>query len=249
MIELGTGILLWCVFALVMAGTVKGVLGIGIPMVSISMLALVVDVPTAVALLPVPIVLANLYQSLFSGQLRNTFRRFGPLVLAVVIGTFLGARMLVQIDPRVLLGVIGAVVLIFAATAYLPNPVRLGPRAERWVGPPIGLLGGVLGGMTTFFGPPIIMYLFALNLEKDEFVGTISTIYLCAGVPLAVGLGMYGIMGPREYLWSCAAAVPVFLGLVIGQWLRTRISHTAFRNALLLMLIVVGVRLLYRALV
>ena len=248
MSELGAGVLLWCVFALVMAGTVKGVLGIGIPMVSISMLALVVPVPMAVALLPVPIVLANLYQSLFGGQLRNTFRRFGLLILAVVAGTFLGASLLVQIDQGFLLGVVGAVVLVFAASAYLPSRVRLGARAERWLGPPVGLLGGVLGGMTTFFGPPIIMYLFALNLEKDEFVGTVSTIYLCAGVPLAVGLGLYGMMGPREYLWSFAAAAPIFLGIAIGQWLRTRISHTAFRNALLLMLVVVGVRLVYRAL-
>jgi len=246
--ELGTGVLLWCGFALVMAGTVKGILGIGVPVVSVSMLSLVIDVPMAVALLPVPILLANLYQSLFGGQLSKTFRRFGLLILAVVVGTFAGARMLAEVDQRVLLGIVGAAVLMFAVTAFYPRRAHLGARTERWLGVPVGLLGGVLGGMTTFFGPPIIMFLFALNLHKDEFVGTISTIYLCAGVPLAIGLGMFGVMGPREYLWSSAAAVPIFLGVLIGQWLRTRISQSAFRNVLLSMLVVVGVRLLYRAL-
>ena len=101
--------------------------------------------------------------------------------------------------------------------------------------------------MTTFFGPPLIMFLFALNLQKDEFVGTISTIYLCAGVPLAVGLGMFGVMGPREYLWSAAATVPILLGVLVGQWMRMRISQTMFRNGLLMMMVVVGIRLIYRA--
>ena len=247
MTELGTWVLLWCILAFVMAGTVKGILGIGVPVVSVSMLSLVIDVSMAVALLPVPIILGNLYQSLFGGHLRATFRRFGLLILAVVIGTFAGARLLAEIDQRILLGVVGAAVLLFAVTAFIPRSAHLGPRAERWLCAPVGFLGGLLGGMTTFFGPPLIMFLFALNLHKDEFVGTISTIYLCAGVPLAVGLGVFGVMGAREYLWSAAAAVPVFAGVLIGQWMRTRISQTAFRNGLLLMMVVVGVRLIYRA--
>lgn len=247
MTELGAGVLLWCVFALLAAGTVKGILGIGVPVVSVSMLSLVVDVSMAVALLPVPIVLANLYQSFFSGQLVNTFKRFGPMIIAVVIGTFAGARILVEVDQRTLLGIVGASVLLFAVTAFYPRRASLGPRAERWLCVPVGLLGGVLGGMTTFFGPPLIMFLFALNMQKDEFVGTISTIYLCAGIPLAVGLGMFGVMGPREYLWSTIAAVPIFLGVLLGQWMRMRISQTMFRNGLLLMMVVVGIRLIYRA--
>ncbi|NIM74430.1 MAG: TSUP family transporter, partial [Gammaproteobacteria bacterium] len=105
----------------------------------------------------------------------------------------------------------------------------------------------VLGGMTTFFGPPLIMFLFALDLEKDVFVGTISTLYLCAAVPLAFALGMFGVMGAQEYLWSTIAAAPLFLGVLIGQWLRARISQSLFRRGLLVMLLVVGVRLVYRA--
>lgn len=230
-----------------MAGTVKGILGIGVPVVSVSLLSMVISVPAAVALLPVPILLSNLYQSLFGGKVDSTFRRFGLLIAALVIGTFVGARLLIDIDQRALIGIVGTAVLIFAVSGHFPAHMRLGRRGERWLATPVGFLAGVLGGMTTFFGPPLIMFLFALNLDKDEFVGTISTVYLCAAVPLAVALGMFGIMGPQEYLWSTVAAAPLFLGVLIGQWLRTRISQSAFRRGLLLMLLVVGVRLLYRA--
>ena len=247
MAELSVAVLLWCAFALLMAGIVKGILGIGVPVVSVSLLSLVINVPMAVSLLPVPILLSNLWQSLFGGQGLSTFRRFGPLIVALVVGTFAGARLLVDFDQRTLIGIVGAAVLVFAVSAHFPGHLRLGQRAERWLGVPVGFLAGVLGGMTTFFGPPLIMFLFALNLEKDEFVGTISTLYLCAAVPLAAALGLFGIMGPAEYLWSTAAAAPVFLGVLIGQWLRIRISQTAFRRGLLLMLLVAGIRLISRA--
>lgn len=247
MAELGFELLIWCAFALFVAGVVKGILGIGVPVVSVSLLSLVISVPTAVALLPMPILLSNLWQSLSSGQVLRTLRRFAALIAALVVGTFLGARLLVDMDQRTLLGVVGVAVLVFAISAHFPRHLRVGPRTERWLGIPVGFLGGVLGGMTTFFGPPVIMFLFALNLEKDEFVGTISTIYLCAAIPLAAALGMFGFMGPEEYAWSTAAAAPLFLGVLTGQWLRTRISQSAFRRGLLLMLLVVGVRLIYRA--
>ena len=247
MAELGTGLLLWCAFALFAAGTVKGILGIGVPVVSVSLLSLVLEVPAAVALLPVPILLSNLWQSLSSGRVAPTFSRFGALIAALAVGTFVGAWLLVDTDERVLLGIVGAAVLAFAASAHFPHDLRIGPRAERWLGAPVGFAGGVLGGLTTFFGPPVIMFLFALRLEKDEFVGTISTIYLCAAVPLAVALGMFGFMGVDEFVWSAAAAAPLFVGVLAGQWLRSRISQSAFRRGLLLMLLVVGARLLYRA--
>lgn len=247
MTELGVGVLLWCAFAFLMAGTVKGILGIGVPVVSVSLLSLVIEVPAAVALLPVPILASNLYQSLFGGQVASTFRRFGPLIVALVIGTFVGARILVEIDQRALVGIVGAAVLIFAVSAHFPGHMRLGERGERWLGVPVGFLAGVLGGMTTFFGPPLIMFLFAIDLDKDEFVGIISTVYLCAAVPLALALGMFGVMGSEEYLWSTVAAAPLFVGVLMGQWLRARIARALFRRGLLLMLLVVGARLVYRA--
>lgn len=247
MAEFGFGIIAWCAFALFLAGIVKGILGIGIPVVSVSLLSLAITIPTAVTLLPVPMLLSNLWQSLASGRAGDTLRRFGPLIGALVIGTFVGARLLVELDQRILMGIVGAAVLVFAVSAHFPRYLRLGRRAERGLGVPIGFFAGVLGGMTTFFGPPLIMFLFALSLEKDEFVGTISTIYLCASIPLAAALGMYGFMDLEAYLWSAAAAVPLLLGVLIGQWLRSRISQSAFRRGLLLLLLVVGVRLLYRA--
>jgi uncharacterized membrane protein YfcA len=247
--DLSHTILLWCAFSLLTAGVIKGILGIGIPVVSVSMLSLAINVPMAVSLLPVPILVANLWQSLTSAYALPSLRRFWPLIAGLAVGTFLGARLLAGVDQRVLVGVVGVAVMLFSITGQFPLTLRIRPSRERWLGALVGLVGGVLGGMTTMFGPPIVMFLFALRLTKDEFVGCVATLYLCAAVPLVAALAWFGIMGATEFLWSGIATLPLFAGVLIGQWLRTRVSQDAFRRGLLVVLFLVGLRLVLRAFV
>lgn len=248
MSELGTLVLLWCTGVLLLAGTVKGVLGIGIPLISVSLLSLAIDVPLAVSLLPVPILFANLWQSLGSGYAAATLRRFWPLIAGIALGTFVGAHLLASVDPHALYAVVGAAVVIFSLTGQFEFRLRVPRRGEHWLGALVGVAGGVLGGMTTIFGPPVIMFLFALNLAKDEFVGSVSTIYLCTALPLIAALAWYRVMGMEQFLWSSAAVVPVFAGVLLGQRLRPLVSHLAFRRGLLVVLLLVGIRLLTRGL-
>lgn len=237
----------WCALTLLLAGTVKGLLGIGIPIISISLLSLVLDVPLAAALLPIPILLANFWQSLTSGYAPAALARFWPLVATLFAGTFVGARALVDFDERVLLAVIGSVVLVFSLAAHFPVSLSVPRRAEAWIGAGVGLVAGVLSGMTTIAGPPVIMFLFALRLEKEEFVGCISTLYLCASIPLIAAFGWVGVLDRDTLVWSSAAVVPIAAGMALGQWLRPRVSQELFRRGLLAVLLLVGLRLLQRA--
>ena len=75
MMEADAAFLLWCAVSLAVAGVVKGVTGIGIPMVSIALLSLVISVPQAVALLPVPILVANTWQAFRGGRFASSQRR------------------------------------------------------------------------------------------------------------------------------------------------------------------------------
>jgi uncharacterized membrane protein YfcA len=101
--------------------------------------------------------------------------------------------------------------------------------------------------MTTIFGPPVIMFLFALRLAKDEFVGSVSTIYLCTALPLIAALAWYGLMDVGQFLWSTAAVAPVLAGVLLGQRLRPLVGHVIFRRGLLVLLLLVGIRLTARA--
>ncbi|MFQ5995215.1 MAG: sulfite exporter TauE/SafE family protein [Acidiferrobacterales bacterium] len=249
MSELTVLALLWCCLTLLLAGIVKGVLGIGLPVISIPLLALVLQVPQAVALLPIPILVSNVWQAFYGGYFFTSLRRFWALILALIAGTAVGVKVLATVDQQVLFGLIGVIVILFSLTNYLQPQLHLPKRGELSVGIIVGFVGGVLGGLSTIFGPPLIMFLIALRLSKDEFVGTIATLYLTGAVPLLIALGAFDVMGLKELLWSALATVPLFLGVLLGQLLRNRLNQEVFRKGLLAMLVIAGIALVRRAFV
>lgn len=236
----------WCAAALGLAGFVKGVIGIGIPLVGVSLLSLMLTVPQAVALLPVPIIVANTWQAFHGGYFTKTCRRFAPLLAAMMIGTIIGAGLLSSIDQGLLMLIVGAVVLTFAAAELHRFRLRVPLRHHRVAGGVAGFLGGFLGGMSSVFGPPVIMFLTSLELGKEEFVGTISSIYLFAGIILGATLAGFGVAGLGELIWSALATVPLFAGMMVGQVTRRRVSEALFRKVLLIMLLLIGLNLIRR---
>jgi uncharacterized membrane protein YfcA len=248
MAELGSAALAWCVASLLLAGLVKGVTGIGIPLVSISLLTMVVSVPQSVLLLPVPIIVANIWQSLASGQALATCRRFWPMLAGVAAGMMLGAGALASLREAPLLIVIGALLSVFAVTDLMQLRFTVDPRHEKLAGVAVGGLGGVLGGVSSVMGPPIIMLLVSLRLGKEQFVGTIATIYLFAGVMMTVAFASYGVLDARQLLWSALATIPLLAGLLLGTLVRRAVSEDAFRRLLMLLLLCIGLNLLRRGL-
>ncbi len=247
MTETSALLITWCAASLAAAGVVKGVVGIGIPMVSIALLSLAVSVPQAVALLPVPILVANTWQAFRGGRFKAAVHRFWPLIAALGIGIAAGALLLKRVDDRVLQALIGMAVIVFSITSLSTPELRVSAGAEKSVGIVAGGLGGVLGGMSSLFGPPIMMFLVSLHLPRDEFVAVIGTIYLLGGVFLLAALTGVRVMGAEELALSSLATLPLLAGMVVGQRLRNRISQTAFRKGLLITVMLIGASVLLRA--
>jgi len=235
--------------ALFAGGAVKGTSGVGIPLVSLTLLSLFLPLADAVALLPVPMVAANLWQSFAGGHFVPTLRRFWPLVLAMVAGTVAGANVLAGLDRSTLNLVVGTIVVLFCLNGFVHPTLRLAPRAERGAGVVAGAVGGFMGGLSALFGPPIIVYFASLGLDRETFVGTISSIYLCCAVTLVVVFGSVGVMSGGQFVESIVACAPLLLGVWAGQWLRGRIREAVFRKVLLVVLLAVGARLIVTALV
>ncbi len=138
-------------------------LGFGMPLTAMSLLSAFLDVPTAAALNVLPMLCANLFQANRGGLFVATLRRFWPLLIALAIGTWIGATLVVTLDTRWLLGTLGTIVVLFSAIQYLHPHLRLPTRFERLMGTATGLVAGVIGGLTTVHGPPLIMYATALH--------------------------------------------------------------------------------------
>ena len=232
----------------VFGGVVKGVTGVGLPLVLVPLTAQFLPIPVAVALLTVPMVATNITQAAEGGDTLAAIRRLWPILVCVVVGLLIGVHLLLSIDRRVLSLILGISFLGLAALLLLMPHVRIGEATARWAGPVVGFAAGVLGGMSAMFGPPMIAYLVGRGTEPDSFVKQMAIFAFTASLTMLLALGGSGSMTWRDMLVSAVAILPIQAGMPLGRWLRRRTQPNWFRIAVLVILALGGLDMLRRAL-
>jgi uncharacterized membrane protein YfcA len=232
----------------VFGGVVKGVTGVGLPLVLVPLTAQFLPIPVAVALLTVPMVATNIAQAAEGGHTLAAIRRLLPILVCVIIGLLIGVRLLLSIDQRVLSLVLGLSFLALAALLMLMPRVRIGEANARWIGPIVGFLAGVLGGMSAMFGPPMIAYLVGRGTDPDSFVKQMAIFAFTASLTMLIALGSSGAVSGTDFLMSAAAIIPIQLGMPLGRRLRRRVPPGVFRALVLFVLAAGGLDMLRRAL-
>ena len=238
----------WCFFALWCGGFIKGALGVGTPLLTVPMMALVLPPQMAIAIMAIPVVVANLWQFAQAERSGAVVARFWPTFVAILVGTWFGVKILSVIDEQTLLVVVGISVIGFALLQgsrfrlHLPDPL------VKPAGVFFGGASGLIGGLSSFFGPMLIVYLISIrNLDKNQFVSSISFLYVSAVVPWTITLHLFGILDQRMLIYSALATIPVTIGLLIGQRIRRRISDARFQYLIIGILVVSGCSMLWRA--
>jgi uncharacterized membrane protein YfcA len=247
--EIGTpvlGLILGCALMLSFGGLVKGVLGVGLPLVTVPLLSLLLPSPQAMGMLVVPVLLANFIQAVQGGNLLFALRRFAPLMLAQLAATLAAVYLSQTISVRVINWFMAFSVISAVVVMALQPKGEISPRHQAWVGPLLGVFSGTLGGVSSLSGPLIITYLMALRLSRDEFVGSISIIYFMGSLPMYGAMLWWGRFGWSEVGWSVLAMAPVYLGMMLGNRLRAHLSEQVFRRLMLAFLTLLAMMLVFK---
>ena len=235
-------IVLVIILAVLAGGLVKGTLGFGMPMVALPIIAFIIPPTTAMILLCAPIFLTNFLQIKFKEGVSSY--RFLPMFLSLVVGLIIGARLILEIDINTITQII-AVSIIFAALVncfgFKINNIK--QNYEKIITTIIGFGSGILGGLSTFYDPPMLAYLVAVDLPKEKFVRTVSTMYFIGSFPLYGSLIYYGFATKEDLIFSLILIIPAFISQQIGTKIRDKINHKQFRNLVLFTLIVLGISL------
>ncbi len=240
-LELGIGVFL-------LAGIVKGVVGLGLPTVAMALLALTMSPAEAAALLIVPSLLTNIWQMRPWSQLRPMLRRLAPMQGGVVLGTLAGAWLLGAPAGAWAKASLGVTLIAYAAWSLAGAQPRLRPATERWLGPLTGAVTGAVTAATGVFAVPAVPYLQALRLERDALIQAMGLSFTVSTVALAIGLYMNGRYSAATAGGSTLMLLPALIGMQLGQWLRQRLSPAVFRRCFLGSLLLLGLYLVGGAL-
>jgi len=241
-----TTILIIVIFLI--AGTVKGVIGLGLPTVSLALLTVAIDLPTAMALLLLPSFVTNLWQALAGGHARQILRRLWPFLLFATLTVWIGASALTRIDLALLSVLLGALLMTYAGANLVGLRITISPQREQWAGPLLGLANGVLTGMTGSFVVPGVMFLQAIGLARDVLIQAMGMLFALSTLALAIALQRNALLTLEHGLLSASALLPAILGMVFGQRIRQRISERLFSKAFFAALLMLGVYISFSSL-
>ena len=232
--------------AFLVAGTAKGITGFGIQVVALSILTIALDLVTAMAVLLAPATATHIWQAIVGGFARELLARLWPFLLAVSLAVLIGAIALTRVDLSLLTAFLGLVMIAYASASLFGVQFSVAIRTERWLGPTIGLVNGVITGMTGSSVVPGTMYLQALGLPRDMLVQSMGMLYLVSTLALAVALQANSLLDLELGLYSASAIVPALCGMLLGQKIRRQLSETLFRKIFFIALLVLGAYLLVR---
>ena len=233
-----TAVIIFAVFLL--AGGVKGLVGFGLPTVSLALLTAAFDLTTAMVLLLVPSFVTNVWQAAVGGYGRAILARLWPFLVMATVTVWIGALVLARVGVAWLSALLGLLLVVYSVLNLAGVRIALAPGQETWAGPLVGAVNGVVTGMTGSFVVPGVLYLQAIGLARDMLVQAMGIFFTLSTVALALALRGNGVLDLSYGAWSAAALAPAALGMIVGRRIRGRLSEERFRQVLFIALSVLG---------
>lgn len=235
------------VLTFLLAGLVKGVVGLGLPTVAVGLLGLVMPPMQAAALLVVPSTVTNVWQLAAGPRFFGLLKRLWAMLIGIVVGTLAVGWLLAGENWAAATPLLGVALMLYALLGLSNRRFAVAPRHERWLSPLIGVITGGVTAVTGVFVIPAVPFLQALGLEKDDLVQALGLSFTVSTLALAITLSQHGSLLQADVLGlSLLALLPALAGMYLGTWLRSRISPLAFRRCFFGGLLLLGADLAIR---
>jgi uncharacterized membrane protein YfcA len=228
------------------AGFVKGVTGLGYSTTCLAIMVTFIGLEKALPLVLIPSICSNLVVMFQAGHLVAMLKRFWLMYLLTLPSLIFGLYFFGTFGPKWPTLALGCVLFLYAAISLFAVELRLSETGERKLKGPVGILTGVINGMTGSQIIPVIIYLQALPLSRNEFIQAINISFSLSTVIMFIGLGKMGIFTVETGLISLIGLVPVYVAIHFGGIIRDKMSTEGFRRVVLTMLLLMGTNLIIR---
>ena len=232
----------------VLAGFVKGAIGLGLPTIAMGLLAIIMSPIEAAAILILPSLLTNAWQMVAGPSLGAVTRRIWPMMIAVCLGTWAGAGLMTSTSARYGTALLGAALAVYALTGLAAMRFTIPRTRESLLGPLTGAVTGMITAATGVFVIPAVPYLQAIGLEKEDLVQALGLSFTVSTLALAVNVAAAGALDVGIAGTTVIALIFACAGMWLGQVVRMKLSITLFRRCFFGGLLVLGLYLALRAL-
>ena len=224
-----------------LAGTVKGLVGLGLPTIVIALTSLVLPLTEAVALIALPTIITNIWQAAVGGNFWRILRRQALLIVPLAVSLYLTMWFVGQKGPNWAFLLLGGVLIVYGGMGLLRIRPRIAPDLVLPLSPVIGVISGFVAGVVGVPIIPLMPFLQAQDMKPSETVQTLGIVLCATSLTLTFSLLSVGLLDGQRAIISAGAMLPAMAGMWLGQTIRNRLSVEQFRLAVFWALLLTGV--------
>ncbi|KFE33995.1 sulfite exporter TauE/SafE family protein [Thioclava atlantica] len=232
------------------AGFVKGAVGFAMPMIMLSSFASFLPPHTALALLILPTLVTNVMQAFRQGvgAAWGSVRNYRLFILMIILFIPISATMVDGIPQALMYALLGGPIVAFTIWQLSGRQIILPTRHRAVTETCLGIIGGLYGGISGIWGPPLIIYLLSINAPKQESVRILGVVFLTGAVILTGSHLVSGVLNAQTIPLSALMVLPALIGMRLGFAAHDKLDPVAFRRWTLILLGLAGANLLRKAL-
>jgi uncharacterized membrane protein YfcA len=213
------------------AGLVHGTLGVGFPMTATPLLALLTDVRSAIIITILPTMAVNIISIYKGGRWRDSLGIYWPLAVYVGIGSVVGTKLLIDLDPAPFKLLLAGVILLYLNRGRLKihklQGIAAYPRIAMIF---FGLAAGLLAGTVNVMVPLLIILFLELRVSPTAMVQVFNMCFLTAKSIQAMIFSYVGSMNQEVLLATAPLTALGVLTLLAGMQLRLRVDAHIYRT-------------------
>ena len=176
------------------------------------------------------------------------WKAVGLLSVGLIIGSVIGTVSLVVVKESILRLILAAFIFLFLAKTFFFNDLSFKKGSGGMLGGIAGALGGLFHGMIGIGGPPFVMYLSEIKMEKAAFRATLILLLFACNVLRVIAYGSMGLF-TEPILEASLPALPFFgVALVAGHRIHHLISEKVYRFSVYTLLFAAAVSLTLKGL-
>ena len=233
--------------ALAIGSFAKGMTGLGLPLISIPVIAGFLGVERAVVIMVLPGMASNIWLMWSHRSFASATRDLPGLLVAAVMGAIVGTWLLSVLEERILVLFLAAWIGVYLFTLISKAQIALSAGLSRRLSPVIGLIAGTIQGATGISSPIVASYTHALRLEKRAYIFYVAAIFLVLGISQLVAMTGLGLLTPSRLIEGLIAVIPIVIIMPLSIRISHRLSERLFDRILIGFLIVMEAKLLYNA--
>ena len=225
-------------------GMVKGLIGVGLPTVTLTLLSFIFDIKDSISIILLPIILTNLYQ-MFDGKfLKKVINDTRFFLLSSFIFIFPGFYFLTIMKSNTILLILALLLILNSFLSLIKYEIKLKNYRSKSTQFLIGSMTGLTTGITSIYTMPFVFLIQSLNYSKDQIIQLMGlTFFIFASMQFFL-FSSFNMINLDKLLLSSISCVPILAGVYIGGFLRKKLSEILFKKLFNYMLGLMGLILI-----